>query len=65
MNDRKLNLAETISQNFGSLALDQGSQTQIDSGAASDLKKDLAGRIKKRENNYLLIFIKKTNELIE
>ena len=33
--------------------LKQGSQTQIDSGAASDSKKSFAGRMEKSENNYL------------
>jgi hypothetical protein len=36
----------------------QGSQTQIDSWAASDSKKGLAGRI---EKNYLRIFSLKLN----
>ena len=39
--------------------LKQGFQTQIDSGAALDLKKDLAGRIEKSEKNYQLIVVKK------
>jgi hypothetical protein len=37
-------------------ALTQGSQTQSDSGATWDSKKDLAGRIKKSLKNYLQIF---------
>jgi len=41
--------------------LRQGSQTQIDSGAASDSKKGLAGRIEKSEKNYLRIFSFKLN----
>jgi len=41
--------------------LGQGSQTQIDLGAASDSKKGLAGRIEKNEKNYLRIFSFKLN----
>ncbi len=37
--------------------LEQGSQTQIDSLAAWDSKKGLAGRIEKSEKNYPQIFI--------
>ena len=33
--------------------LKQGSQTQIDSGAALDSKKSFEGRMEKSENNYL------------
>ncbi len=37
-------------------SLGQGSQTQIDSGAAWDSKKGLSGRIENKWKNYILIF---------
>ena len=44
------------SQNPRAIPLRQGSQTQIDSRAAWDLKQDLAGRIKKVKKKILFEF---------